>query len=220
MMLSETDKGVLQRKFASMTDEVTLVVFADQALPASKDLIDFANTMAGLSPKIRVDIEEAQDGRNPRMRELHVDRWPLLLVTKRDFARIRYYGVPLGYELPAVLDAIVELSTSRTALSPRAKSSLATVRRKANIKVFVLATCPFCPTVARHAYRGAIESPNVTAEVIDSAAFPDLAARHAVMGVPKVVLNDNLDITGAMTDTEFFERLRDSDHALIDSMYG
>ncbi len=220
MMLSENEKEALQRKFAGMTDEVTLVVFADKALPGSGLLVDFANTMANLGPKIKVDIEDAQDGKNTRMHDLHVERWPVLVVTKGDFSRIRYYGVPLGYELAAILDAFVELSTSRTSLSPRAKSSLATVRRKANIKVFVLTTCPFCPTVARHAYRGAIESANVTAEVIDSSSFPDLAARHAVMGVPKIVLNDNLDITGAMTDTEFFEKLRDSDHALIDSMYG
>ena len=40
------------------------------------------------------------------------------------------------------------------------------------------------------------------------------------MGTPKVILNDNLDITGAMGDVEFFEKLRDSDHSLIDSMYG
>jgi hypothetical protein len=40
------------------------------------------------------------------------------------------------------------------------------------------------------------------------------------MGVPKIILNDNLDITGAITDVEFFDKLRDSDHALIDSIYG
>jgi predicted thioredoxin/glutaredoxin len=59
----------------------------------------------------------------------------------------------------------------------------------------------------------------VTAEIIDSQMFPDLATRHSVMGVPKIILNDNLDITGAITDVEFFDRLRDSDHALIDSIY-
>jgi hypothetical protein len=38
--------------------------------------------------------------------------------------------------------------------------------------------------------------------------------------VPKIILNDNMDITGAMAEADFFEKLRDSDHALIDSMYG
>ena len=220
MLLSDGDRGILQRKFAGMTDEVTLVAFTDEAVPLSNELSDFARTMASLGTKIKADIQDVQDGKNVRLKELRLEHWPVMVVVKGDFSRIRYYGVPLGYELPAMVDAIVELSNSRTLLSPRAKASLATVRRRANIKVFVLQTCPFCPTVARHAYRGAIESPMVTSEVIDSATFPELAQRHAVMGVPKVVLNDNLDITGAMTDTEFFEKLRDSDHALVDSMFG
>jgi glutaredoxin-like protein len=185
-----------------------------------KELTDFANTLAQTNPKIKVDVQKAEDGKNQRMKELHIEHWPCLVLVKGDFTRIRYYGIPAGYELPSLVDAIVELSSMRTTLSPKARSALATVRRKANIKIFILTTCQFCPTVARHAYRGAIESPRVTAEIIDSQMFPDLATRHSVMGVPKIILNDNLDITGAITDVEFFDKLRDSDHALIDSMYG
>ncbi len=218
-MLSETERSVFERKFASMKDQVTLSVFED-GHQAAKPLAEFATSITSISPRVSVDIQDPQEGKNNRLRELHIERWPVLVLTKGEFARIRYFGVPLGFEVPAMLDAIVELSGSATLLSPRAKSSLATVRRKANIQVFVLPTCPFCPTVARHAYRGAIESQKVTTEVIDSAMFPELAQRHAVMGVPKVVLNDNLDITGAMTDTEFFEKLSESDHALLDSMFG
>ena len=219
MMLSDSDKGAIQRKLSQMRDEVELLAFVDGSA-LSKELADFANTMASLGTKVKVDLQNAEEGKNPRMRELHIERWPVLLLKKGEFTRIRYYGIPLGYEIPAFSDAILELSISTTPLSPRAKASLSTVRRKANIKIFVLPTCPFCPTVARHAYRGAIESQKVTAEIIDSQMFPDLATHHAVMGVPKIVLNDNLDITGAITDVEFFEKLRDSDHALLDSMYG
>lgn len=219
MFVSETDKGTLQRRLELMKDEVTILVFA-QTDPLSKQLVDFAHMIESLAPKVRLDIQTPDDGRNQAMKGLHIERWPVLLLEKGDFNRIRYYGIPLGYELPAFVDALVELSSSTTALSPKAKATLSTVRRKADIKVFVLPTCPFCPTVARHAYRGAIESQKVTAEIIDSQMFPDMATRHAVMGVPKIVLNDNLDITGAITDVEFFDKLRDSDHALLDSMYG
>lgn len=219
-MLSDSDKGIIQRKLSQMRDDVELLAFVDSGSALSKELVDFANTMASLGSKVKVDIQNADEGKNPRMRELHIERWPVVLLKKGEFTRIRYYGIPLGYEISAFSDALVELSLSATPLSPRAKTSLSTVRRKANIKIFVLPTCPFCPTVARHAYRGAIESQKVTAEIIDSQMFPDLATHHAVMGVPKIVLNDNLDITGAITDVEFFEKLSDSDHALLDSMYG
>ena len=220
MMLSEGDRASLERRFAQgMKDDVTLLLFVDEGSAMEKELTDFANTLAQTNPKIKVDVQKAEDGKNQRMRELHIEHWPCLVLAKGDFTRIRYYGIPAGYEIPSLVDAIVELSSMRTTLSPKARSALATVRRKANIKIFILTTCQFCPTVARHAYRGAIESPRVTAEIIDSQMFPDLATRHSVMGVPKIILNDNLDITGAITDVEFFDRLRDSDHALIDSIY-
>lgn len=221
MMLSEGDRASLERKFAQgMKEDITLLLIFDEGSAIAKELIDLANTLSQITPKIKVDIEPADGGKNPRMRQLHIEHWPCLVLVKGDFARIRYYGIPAGYELPSLIDAIVELSSTSTPLSPKAKSALATVRRRANIKIFILMTCQFCPTVVRHAYRGAIESPRVTTEIIDSQMFPDLATRHSVMGVPKIILNDNLDITGAITDVEFFDKLRDSDHALIDSIYG
>ncbi len=220
-MISEADKETLGKKLSlGMEDEVTLEVFVDEGTVISKHLTELVTTFAGLSDKIKVSVHEAQGGKGERLKELRLEHWPVLVLTKGNSSRIRYYGLPTGYELPAMTDAIVELSMNRTPLSPKARGMLSTVRRKANIKVFVLTTCPFCPTVAKHAFRAAVESPRVTSEVIDSSMFPDLAARHSVMGVPKIILNDNLDITGAVTDVEFFDKLRDSDHSLIDSMYG
>jgi glutaredoxin-like protein len=221
MMLGEGDKSALERKFGSgMKDDVELVVFIDESVSASKDLVDVANTLASFSPKINVQMEKVENGKNQRMADLRIQNYPVMVVEKGDFSRIRYYGIPAGYEVPPITDAIVELSNSHANLSPKAKSIMSTVRRKANIKIFVLTTCVFCPIVARHAYRAAIESPKVTTEIIDSQLFPDLAHRHSVMGVPKIILNDNTDITGAIQEAEFFGKLKDSDISLIDSMYG
>lgn len=217
---SETDGKALEKRFASLTDEVSLVLFVDGTSGISKELETAARAIAGAGQKLKVEVVEAEGGKSQRMKDLKVADLPCLVLAKHDFSRIRYYGVPLGYELPPLVDAIVELSNSRAQLSPKALESLSTVRRRANIKVFVLPTCPFCPTVARHAYRAAIGSQNVTTEVIDSSLFVAQAARHSVMGVPKVILNDSMDITGAMEETPFFEKLRDADHSLIDSMFG
>jgi len=219
-MISEGERLSLQRKFSSgMKDDVTLVVFADDT-GTSSDLVETATSLANLSPKIKVEVEKVVDGKNQRMRDFRIEDYPVLVVTKGDFNRIRYYGVPGGFEISPISDAIVELSASKAGLSQKARESLATIRRRANIKIFVLTTCAYCPIVARHAYRAAIESQKVTAEIIDSQLFVDLAQRHSVMGVPKIILNDNTDITGAIQETDFFQKLKDSDIALIDSIYG
>jgi glutaredoxin-like protein len=219
-MLSEGERLSLQRKFGTgMKDEVTLVVFSDDG-PLGTDLTGVATEIASLGPKMKVEVEKVVGGKNQRLSDMRMVNFPALVLVKGDFNRIRYYGLPGGFEISPLSDAIVELSASRTGLSQKSKESLATARRRANIKIFVLTSCVYCPIVARHAYRAAIESPRVTAEVIDSQLFFDLAQRHSVMGVPKIILNDNTDITGAIQEMDFFQKLKDSDVALIDNIYG
>ncbi|OGS41815.1 MAG: hypothetical protein A3K67_03120 [Euryarchaeota archaeon RBG_16_62_10] len=221
MMLSESDRTSFQRGLSnSLKDDVTILVFTLEGVSASNELVELARTIASATPKIKVEVETVIDGKNQRMKDLRMENAPALVLVKGDFSRIRYYGIPAGYELPPIVDALVELSSSTTPLSPNAKATLSTIRRRANIKVFVLTTCTFCPIVARHAYRAAVESQKVTAEIIDSQLFQDLAARHSVMGVPKIILNDNTDITGAIQEADFFHKLKDSDIAQIDSMFG
>lgn len=204
----------------AMRDEVTLLLFIEEGMAVSKDLMDLANKIAATSPKIVLKVEDADRGRNERLKAMHVKDWPCVILVKDGFCRIRYYGVPGGYETPAFVDAVVELSNSVPHLSPSAKESLSKVRRKAMVEVFVLSTCPYCPTIARHAYRAAIGSPLVSTEIIDTSAFPDLAARHSVMGVPKTILNDSMDITGVVDEVVFFEKLHEADIAVLDSMFG
>lgn len=221
MMPSVSEMATVGRRIdQGMRDEVTVLLFTDDATVLAKEMTAFAQALSAMSPKIKLEVEKVVDGRNQRMKDMRIENYPAMVLVKGEFSRIRYYGVPGGYETAALADAFVELSNSKTPLSPNARTSLASIRRRANIKVFVMVTCPFCPTVVRHAYRAAIESPKVTAEVIDTQMFPDLALRHSVMGVPKVVLNDNTDMTGAMQEAEFFAKLKDADIALLDSMYG
>lgn len=49
----------------------------------------------------------------------------------------------------------------------------------------------------------AIEFPHVRAEVIEASEFPDLARRYGVSGVPKVIINDRLEFTGAIPEQAF-----------------
>lgn len=221
MVLPSIDVTPIQpAMLAKPLGRVALLVFVDDASGASKELARFARSFADTHPDVDLDIQDWEDGKNSRMRALHIEQVPCMVLTRGDFSRIRYYGTPSGFESSPFNDAISELSASSARLSSTSKSTLTTVRRRANIKVFVLPTCTFCPIVARHAYRAAIESKMVTTEIIDSSVFVQLSEKHLVQGVPKVVLNDIVDMTGAVNESAFMEKLREADHALIDSMFG
>jgi predicted DsbA family dithiol-disulfide isomerase len=47
----------------------------------------------------------------------------------------------------------------------------------------------------------AIESEHVTADVVEISEFPDLAQRYAVTAVPKIVLNDHMELIGAQPES-------------------
>ena len=46
----------------------------------------------------------------------------------------------------------------------------------------------------------AMESPRVTADVIEVQEYPDLASAYGVMGVPKTVINDRVQFTGSVPE--------------------
>ena len=54
----------------------------------------------------------------------------------------------------------------------------------------------------------AVESSRVTADVIEATEFPDLARRYAVRGVPKIVINDNVEFVGALPEAQFLQYVR------------
>ena len=201
-------------------DDIKLLLFVEKGSLISRELVDFASFFAASHPNVKVETVDWERGKNERLRSLRIEYVPCMVLSRGEFARIRYFGVPAGYEIGPFSDAVSELSHSSTKLAASSKSALVNVRRRANIKVFVLSTCTFCPIVARHAYRVAIESKMVTTEIIDSSVFTELSQKHLVQGVPKVLLNDITDITGAMNESVFIEKLREADHALIDSMFG
>jgi hypothetical protein len=53
------------------------------------------------------------------------------------------------------------------------------------------------------AHQLAMESDRVTADVIEANEFPSLSARYAVQAVPKTVVNDRVELIGAMNEERF-----------------
>ncbi len=52
----------------------------------------------------------------------------------------------------------------------------------------------------------AFASPNITAYAVEATEFPDLARRYHVNGVPKTVVNDDVEILGTVPEDEFIEQ--------------
>lgn len=135
--------------------------------------------------------------------EYGVDRVPAVIVDAPGRSRIRYYGAPLGYELPTMLEAIHMAATGETRLSEQSRSQLKTLDKPVHLQVFFTPSCMYCPQMISLANQAAIESPLVSTVAIDATEFPDLVRRYHVNGVPKTVINDSLELVGAAPEEDF-----------------
>jgi glutaredoxin-like protein len=136
-----------------------------------------------------------------------VDRVPAVIIAAAGRDRIRYYGAPLGNELPTLLQAINMAATGDTKLSDRSRAQLQGLSSPVAVQVFFTPTCVYCPQMISLANQAAIESPFVTAVAIDATEFPDLVRRYNVNGVPKTVINEARELLGAAPEDAFVAAL-------------
>jgi predicted DsbA family dithiol-disulfide isomerase len=52
----------------------------------------------------------------------------------------------------------------------------------------------------------AFVSPNITTYAVEATEFPDLARRFRVSGVPKTVVDEEIEILGALPEEAFVEQ--------------
>ncbi len=139
--------------------------------------------------------------------EYGVDRVPAVIITAPGRDRIRYYGAPLGNELPTLLQAINMAATGETSLTGQSREQLQALSTPVTLQVFFTPSCVYCPQMISLANQAAIESPLVTAVAIDATEFPDLVRRYNVNGVPKTLVNETVEIMGAASEEDFIRTI-------------
>ena len=164
------------------------------------------NELAALNDKIKVEIYDFLKD-SEKAKEYGVDKVPaIVIVSKKDYG-IRFYGIPYGYELQTLLEGVINVSRGRTDVSEETRKKLREIKTSVHIQVFVTLTCPYCPVVATIAYKFAIESDLIKADVIEASEFPQLAVKYAVMGTPKTVINEKIEFIGAFPEDLFLEHV-------------
>ena len=139
--------------------------------------------------------------------EYGVDRAPAIIVEAAGQDRIRYYGAPLGNELPTLMEAITMTATGETALTDPSRVQLKRLTTPVRLQVFFTPSCVYCPGMISLANQLAVASPFVSTAAIDATEYPDLVRRYNVNGVPKTVINERVEIMGAVPEHELVAAL-------------
>jgi len=203
-MLSDEQKEYLRKELKEkLRDEVRLVVFTQEMeCQFCKETREIAEDLATVAGQIKVEKHDFEKDAE-KARELGIEKIPATAIMGRKDYGIRFYGVPSGYEFRSLIDAIVDVSRGGTSLSQETKKRLAEIREPVHIQVFVTPTCPYCPRAVRLAHQMAIESEYVRADMVEVVEFPHLAQKYSVMAVPKIVINEEVEFTGAVPEPHF-----------------
>ena len=157
-LLPDDKKVLLKNDFKEkLVDPVKIIMFTQEIeCRYCSDTRKLAQELATLSDKITTEVYDFMaDG--SKVKEYGIDKIPALaIIGKKDYG-VRIYGIPYGYELQTLIEAVINVSKGKTDLSDKTKQIIADVKSPVHIQVFVTLTCPHCPTAAAVAHNLAIE---------------------------------------------------------------
>jgi glutaredoxin-like protein len=205
--LPQADREVLERTLSGLAEPVRLVFFTQtfgcEACAATGRILA---ELASLSERIALE-EHNLVLEKDLAAEYGIDRAPTVVVTREGGRRLTYVGAPAGYEFAALVEAVKLVSSGDSGLSEENRARLEGVSRPMTIAVFVTPTCVYCPQAVTLAWRLAIENANIRALAIEASEFPDLARRYRVSGVPKTIVDDRIEIFGALPEDQFVDQV-------------
>ena len=139
-MYSQGAASDLQRRLAALSSPVRLVFFTqtfgcDPCLPARQA----ADRIASLSEFVTVEEHNLVLDRE-QVAEYGVEWAPALAVIGANDAGMRYYGIPDGYEIESLVDAIEIAAGGGPTLSNDSLDALDTLERDVHLRVFVTPT--------------------------------------------------------------------------------
>lgn len=219
-LIPDREKGDLKREFRKeLKKDVTIRLFTQgsslltipnrecQYCPQTQHLME---ELTALSPKLHLEVYDFY-GQSEAKEEYGVERIPAIVMGDNGDARLKFYGIPSGYELATVVEDIKTLSRGVSPLSMDTRKKLRKVNQPVHIQVFVTPSCGYCPMVARLAHAIAIENPFINADVVEVQEFPSLARMYAVRGVPKTVMGTVSQLTGLLPQVQFVGALPEAE---------
>jgi|SRR5581483_908124 glutaredoxin-like protein len=201
--LKAKDRQALEQEFQTLTQPVKLILFTQELnCEMCRETKNLLQEVAALSDKLTLEVYNVHTDKE-RAQGFGVDKTPAIVVMNGKDYGIRHFGIPAGYEFASLIEDIRMVSQGDSGLQPATKAALQKINKPLHFQVFVTPTCPYCPRAVLTAHKMAMENELIRADMIEATEFPDLAEKYGVMGVPRVVINDEHYFEGALPEQIF-----------------
>ena len=211
LVITQEEKERLKEIFRDVPSGAKVLIFTQSincpTCPSMEKLVDALEEASGG----KVKFERYNFVQDKEIAEKYgVKMAPAMVFTDESGTNygIIFYGLPIGYEFITLIEMFKMIPTKAHNLSKKTMDFLNSLTQDLEIKVFVTPSCPYCPQAAILSYKLAMASPKVKSCVIEAMEFEDMAISYNVVGVPKIVINDMIEIEGAMPEPYFIEHVK------------
>ena len=143
------------------------------------------------------------------VRKLGITRFPTIYLLN---GSIRYYGIPAGEEIRALVETIIRISQGESGLEPETIKRIKEFNSVAVIETIVTPSCPYCPYAVLLANMVAFESfkagkNNIISVVVEAYENMDIAEKYAVTSVPTIAINERVEFIGVPYEDQLLDSI-------------
>lgn len=153
-MIPERDRELLHERLQkSLVNDVSITMFSESLArtlltipgqsvnPLAQTARNLATEIESLSPKIQLQIIDIRGDGAALAKSLNISKIPAYILGDDPEGRLRFYGTPMGNELPTILETLEEISQRESRLNPAITTALQeSVNDPVHLQVFVTPT--------------------------------------------------------------------------------
>ena len=194
MLLDNDVREKLSQYLQLMENDVLIKVsVADD--PASTQMSEFVQELAGLSARIHVEAAA-------------LPRTPSFSINKvNQDTGITFAGIPLGHEFTSLVLALLQTSGYPPKIDASIVEQIKSIKGTFNFETYISLTCHNCPEVVQALNIMSLLNPNITHTMVDGALFKEEVEAKNILAVPFVYLNGEPFSSGRMELEEILSKL-------------
>jgi glutaredoxin-like protein len=148
-LISEEDRQFLVDHFSKelkgpvkmvyFTQRESKLIVPSQECMYCRETREILQEVSDLSDKIDLEVKDFVAD-SEEASTLGVERIPATVLTGAAKGKIRYFGIPSGYEFATLIESIVDVSNGTSTLTDETKAELSKLDKDLHIQVFVTPT--------------------------------------------------------------------------------
>ena len=194
-MLLDNDVREKLSQYLQLMETDILIKVNVAADPASAQMSEFIQELAGLSPKIHVE-----NAALPRVPSFSINK------LTQDVG-ITFAGIPLGHEFTSLVLALLQTSGYPPKIDASIVDQIKNIKGTFNFETYVSLTCHNCPEVVQALNIMSLLNPSITHTMVDGAIFKEEVEAKNILAVPFVYLNGQPFSSGRMELEEILSKL-------------